>query len=92
MNFTSYLTTVDFIGLKLELPKGYKYISIDKYGFVAAWVGRPAHGDFGTDGGAEQPLMFGHLKREEGEHELRQYRSKSNGGVIYLTGSPTNFK
>lgn len=93
MSFTKYTTTVDFEGVKVDLPPRYKYISRDKYGMVCAWVKRPAHNEFGAECGGEYPLRLGHQQGPDLlKPVLRKYRSKTNGGVIYLTGAVTEFK
>ena len=93
MSFTKYSTTVDFEGVKIDLPPGYKYICRDKFGFVYAWVKRPVHNEFGADGGLERPLRLGHQSSLcELEPILRQYRMKANGAVCYLTGAVREFK
>lgn len=93
MIFTKYSTTVDFEGVKIDLPPGYKYICRDKYGFVYAWVKRPAHDKFGADGGLERPLRLGHQSSLcELEPILRQYRMKASGAVCYLTGAVREFR
>lgn len=93
MNFTKYSSMVDFEGVKMDLPPGYKYICRDKYGFVTAWVKRPIHNEFGAGDGSENPLRLGH-QQSLGELKpiLRKYRSKASGSVIYLTGAVTEFK
>jgi hypothetical protein len=93
MNFTKYSTTVDFEGVKIDLPPGYKYICRDKFGFVYAWRKRPVHNEFGAGDGSEMPLRLGHQSSLcELEPILRQYRMKSNGGVTYQTGAVREFK
>lgn len=93
MNFTKYSTTVDFEGVKIDLPPGYKYVSRDQNGFVHAWTGRPLYGEYGVSNGEETPLRLGHQKSPcDLKPILRQYRMKSNGGVTYPTGAVREFK
>lgn len=93
MSFTKYSTTVDFEGVKIDLPPGYKYICRDKFGFVYAWVKRPVHNEFGAGDGSETPLRLGHQSSLcELEPILRQYRMKASGAVCYLTGAVREFK
>lgn len=93
MNFTKYSTEVDFEGVKVDLPPGYKYISRDQNGFVHAWTGRPLNGEHGVSNGEEMPLRLGHQQGIDLlKPVLRKYRSKTDGGVIYLTGAVTEFK
>lgn len=93
MIFTKYSTTVDFEGVKIDLPPGYKYICRDKYGFICAWIKRPVHNEFGAGDGSEMPLRLGHQKSLcELEPILRQYRMKASGAVCYLTGAVREFK
>ncbi|WIL01671.1 hypothetical protein LGFCKLCI_00071 [Klebsiella phage vB_KpnM_SCNJ1-Y] len=93
MSFTKYSTTVDFEGIKIDLPPGYKYICRDKFGFVYAWVKRPVHNEFGAGDGSERPLRLGHQSSLcELEPILRQYRMKASGAVCYLTGAVREFK
>lgn len=92
MSFTKYTTTVDFEGVKVDIPPQYKYISRDKYGMVCAWVGKPAHDGFGAGNGEEYPLRLGHQSGVDLKPILRKYRSKTDGGVIFLTGAITEFK
>lgn len=93
MSFTKYSTTVDFEGIKIDLPPGYKYISRDKYGFVQAWIKRPIHNEFGAGDGSERSLRLGHHSSMcEIKPVLRQYRMNANGNVTYMIGAVTDFK
>ena len=93
MNFTKYSTTVDFEGVKIDLPPGYKYICRDKFGFVYAWRKRPIHDEFGAGDGSEMPLRLGHQSSPcKLEPVLRQYRMKASGAVCYLVGAVREFK
>lgn len=93
MSFTKYSTTVDFEGVKIDLPSGYKYICRDKFGFVYAWRKRPIHDEFGAGDGSEIPLRLGHQSSLcKLEPVLRQYRMKANSAVCYLAGAVREFK
>lgn len=92
MNFTKYSVTVDFEGIALELPKGYKYIARDKYGYVTAWINRPTHGEYGAGDGSETPITFGHQKGAD-LPVVRKYRDRRDvPGVMYLMGAVTHFR
>ena len=92
MNFTNYSTRIDFDGIKIDLPKRYKYISRDKYGFIAAWIKKPSHDEFGAGDGSEYPITLGHQKGIDLKPVLRKYRMKSDGCVTYITGEVIDFK
>lgn len=87
MSFDNYSSTIDFDGLKLSLPKTYRYVSRDEYGFVQMWRSKPSKEKYGFGNGEELPITCGHQRGIDLKVNLRKYRSNASSGVLYITGT-----
>jgi hypothetical protein len=87
-NFTSYFTEVDFEGIKIMLPSGYKYISRNANGFVYTSFDKPGTDESGDIVFRDECILtLGHQKSlKDLPTVVRKYRRKRECQVFTFTG------